>query len=350
MTRYEEMMSTKDAERALNRYQTDRKILDADSVTFQPIDDMDMGERYLVSYNLPTIVPISEILWVRFVEGFGNKYMWALVSDGYSQLLLVRDPDNIDTIVKMLLKRNKKFIYGDNEPLKELFENDYDMFLKLIASHPNEEAANIEVDESLLPAPEEEAPETPADSDECAEEQETTYIPPKEQELDSVTVPENLPFAEEMELLIHLAKTHPDEVYLTLYEPVSAETIAGFESRNNIKLTEELKSLFLFTNGFSISAGNLDINSLELIESYISDKWEWENTKNYLYIGDMIGDGEIILLDLDSGNIITNDHGEETDYGDLTWLLADTICTFLDGEVEDEQLDAYISEVGDMNE
>ncbi len=58
----------------------------------------------------------------------------------------------------------------------------------------------------------------------------------------------------------------------------------------------------------------------------------------------MIGDGEIIVLDLDSGNIITNDHGDETDYGDLITLLSDSICTFLDGEIEDEKLDAYISQ------
>ncbi len=350
MTRYQNMWQTSDVERALKRYQTDKEKLDADSAKFQPIDDMDIGEHYLVSYDMPVIVPISEILWIRFKLLFGKTHMWTLVSDGYVQFLLVEDDNNIDTIVKMLCKRNKNLIYGNNDDLAALFESNFEEFRKLIVLHPNEDAANIKVDPALLPPPEEQVSETSADSAECIEDPETTYIPPKEQELDSVTVPENLPFAEEMKLLIHLAKTYPDEVYLTLYEPVSAATIAEFESRNNIKLTEELKSLFLFTNGFSISAGNLDINSLDLIESYISAKWEWGDTKNYLYIGDMIGDGEIILLDLDSGNIITNDHGEETDFGDLTWLLADTICTFLDGEVEDEQLDAYISAMETMNE
>ena len=69
-----------------------------------------------------------------------------------------------------------------------------------------------------------------------------------------------------------------------------------------------------------------------------------------MYIGDMIGDGELILLDTDTGSIITDDHGEETDYGDLTALLSDTICNFLDGEIEDEDLEAYISAIEDINE
>lgn len=345
MTRYQNMWRTNDMERALKRYNTDKEKLDADSVNFQPIDDMDIGERYLVSYDMPLIIPISEILWIRFVEVFKKKYMWTLVSDGYTQLILVENSNNIDTIVKMLCIRNKKLIYGENKELKELYENDFEQFCKLIALHPNEDAANIKVDPALLPLPKKEESEAPADTVKRTEEQKTPYIPPKEQELDSVTVHENAPFAEEMKLLLHLAKKHPDDVRLTFYEPVSASSIDAFELRNNIKLTDDLKMLFLFTNGFDLSVGHIEINSMDLIERYLSAEWEWGDTKHYMYIGDMIGDGEIILLDRDSGNIITNDHGEETDYGDLTTLLSDIICNFLDGEVEDEELDAYINKI-----
>lgn len=345
MTRYQNMWRTNDVERAVKRYKTDKEKLDADSVNFQPIDDMDIGERYLVSYDMSVIVPISEILWIRFVEVWKKKYMWTLVSDGYTQLILVKNANNIDTIVKMLCIRNKKLIYGENKDLKELYENDFEQFRKLIALHPNEDAANIKVDPALLPIPKREEPETPANTVKRTEEQKTPYIPPKEQKLDSVTVPENVLFAEEMKLLLHLAKKHPDDVRLTFYEPVSASSIDAFELRNNIKFTDELKTLFLFTNGFDLSVGHIEINSLDLIERYLSSEWEWGDTKHYVYIGDMIGDGEVILLDRDSGNIIANDHGEETDYGDLTTLLYDVICNFLDGEVEDEELDAYINKI-----
>lgn len=126
---------------------------------------------------------------------------------------------------------------------------------------------------------------------------------------------------------------------------VSALIIEDFELRNNLKFTDELKMLFSFTNGFDLSAGHININSLDLIERYLSAEWEWGDTKHYVYIGDMIGDGEVILLDRDSGNIITNDHGDKIDYGDLTTLLSDIICNFLDWEVQDEKLDAYIRKI-----
>lgn len=332
--------------KALKRYGKNKEKLDADSVHFQPIDDMDIGDSYLVSYDMPVIVPISEILWIRFVELFEKWYMWTLVSDGYTQLILVKNADNIDTIVEMLCIRNKKLIYGENKELKKLFENDFEQFRKLLILHPNEDAANIKVDPALLPIPkikEPKEPQTIADIEKKIEKPIVPYIPPKKQKLDSVSIPENAPFAEELKLLLHLAKKHRDDVRLTFYEPVSALSIETFEQRNNIKLTDELKTFFSFTNGFNLSAGHIEIDSLDLIERNLSAEWEWGDTKNYMCIGDMIGDGEIILLDLDSGTIITNDHGNETDYGDLTTLFSYVISLFL--EVEDEELDAYIGQI-----
>lgn len=341
MTRYQKMWETEDVTRAMNRYHTDKAELDADSARFQAIDDMDMGERFLVSYDMPVIMPISEILWIRFLEFFGKKHMWTLVSDGYVQFLLVEDESNIETIVEMLRARNHKLIYGENDDLKALLDHNFEKVRELIELHPNEDAATIQVDPAWLPAPE---PEVPEADPPVEKEPEISFIPPAEQDLDAVTVPEDLPFAEEIKLIIHLAKTHPDDVSLTLYEPASASDIDAFEQRNNIRLSDELRMLFLFSNGFDFSAGSIGINPLSLIESYLSVEWEWGDTENYVYIGDMIGCGEVILMDRDSGRIITNDHGEETDYGDLTTLLSDGICLFLKGEVDDEKLDAYIRE------
>ena len=89
----------------------------------------------------------------------------------------------------------------------------------------------------------------------------------------------------------------------------------------------------------------MEILSLDLIENDLDTEWEWGDTKNYIYIGDMIGDGEIILLDLDTGSILTNDHGEESDRGDLLTLLCDNICTFLEGEIDDDRLEEYINSI-----
>ena len=350
LTKYQNLLQSEDFERALRKYNTDKDMLYADSVNFQPIDDMDIGDHYFISYQRPIIVPISEILWIRFEKNSsGIIFMWMFLSDGYANFTIVLDDNNIDAIVKMLCERNHNLIYGNNADLSVLFGADFEEFCKLIALHPNENAADIKVDPALLPVPEgkvQEVKEAPVSSVSVSPKPETPYIPPEKQDLESVSVPEDLPFAEEMKMFLHLAKNYPDDMELTLYKPVSASRIAEFETRNNIKLTDELKSLFLFTDGFDVSAGHITINSLDMIERDLAEEWEWGDTKNYVCIGDMIGDGEIILLDLDTENIITNDHGEETDYGDITWLLCDTICNFLNGEIEDEKLEAYISEYG----
>lgn len=94
-TRYQNLCQSSDIEKALKRYNTDKDSLDADSVNFQPIDDFDIGEKYLISYYMPTIVPISEILWIRFVDIFDKKHMWTIVSDGYLQLLPIDDENKI---------------------------------------------------------------------------------------------------------------------------------------------------------------------------------------------------------------------------------------------------------------
>lgn len=167
------------------------------------------------------------------------------------------------------------------------------------------------------------------------------YIPPKKQDLEKAVVPDNAEFYEEMDLLIHLAKNYPDDINVTLYHPASKSRIDEFERNNNIKLTDELKALYMFTDGFSLSAANLDILLLDQIEESLDYEWEWGDTKNYLLLGDMIGDGESIHLDLDSGNIITYDHGEETEYDSITMLLAQIILDFIHGEIDDEKLDEY---------
>ncbi len=341
--RYEEMFRTKDTERALKRYNTDKELLDADSVNFRAIDDMDIGERYLVSYDMPVIVPISEILWIRFMEVSGKTYMWTLVSDGYCQLLLVNDKKNFKKIFLTLLSRNNKFIYGENNELKLLFRSNADEFYKLISRYPNEDAKNIKVDTALLPESEPEKISEAKGGTKTVKEPITPYVPPKKQDLDSVVIPDNLPFAEEMKMFLHLAKKYPDELYLKFYEPLSDYEIEKFESENNIKLTDELKMLFSFTNGFSVSVGHIEIYPIEIIKNHLNVEWEWGDTKKYLYLGDRIGDGEIILLDLDTGNILTNDHGKQTDYGDITALLSESIFTFLDGEFDDDELNAYIN-------
>ena len=158
------------------------------------------------------------------------------------------------------------------------------------------------------------------------------YIPPETQDIDAVEVPKDADFYEEMNLLLHLAREYPDEeeLGLELNVPATEEEIAEFESRNNISLTDDLKALYRFANGFTLDCANLDISTLTQIESDLSNEYEWGDSKNYVLIGEMIGDGEIILLDLDTNKIITNNHGEEDEYDSISMLLSYVIYTFLE--------------------
>ena len=170
------------------------------------------------------------------------------------------------------------------------------------------------------------------------------YIVPKKQDIDKVKVPENAEFYEEMKLLLHLTRDYPDEVDLELNMPVSEEEIDEFEKKTGIILTDELKEFFLFTNGLSLYPSALNISTLAQIEKDLDLEWEWGDTKNYICLGDIIGDGEAIFLDLDTNTIVTNDHGEEVVFDTFAELLVDVIFTFIDGEVEDDELEEYVND------
>lgn len=170
------------------------------------------------------------------------------------------------------------------------------------------------------------------------------YMTPDKQDLDKVVVPENTEFYEEMDLLVHLAREYPDDIQLTLNVPASESRIDEFETKNQMKLTDELRAFYMFADGFSVSSGHLNILTLDQVEESLNTEWEWGDTRHYVLLGDMIGDGEDIFLDLDSGKIITYDHGEEEEFDSIGALLANIIFTFIDGEFEDEKLEKYLGD------
>lgn len=167
------------------------------------------------------------------------------------------------------------------------------------------------------------------------------YRMPAEQDPETAVVPAHAEFSEEMNLLLHLAKNYPDELTVSLYAPVSQADIDSFEAQTQIRLTDELKDFYLFTNGIMISAANLDLSTLSQVGESLEEEWEWGDEKRRILLGEMIGDGELIFYDADCGKIIANDHGDETEYSDLTMLFAEIILDFIHGEIDDEQLDAY---------
>ena len=165
-----------------------------------------------------------------------------------------------------------------------------------------------------------------------------SYISPKKQDLNKVVIPKDTEFSEVMDLLVYLAKKYPEEVGLKLNVPVSALSISLFEQRTGIKFTEELNALYQFADGFELNCGNFELMELEQIEThYRNDIYEWGNTKNYIFLGTIIGDGEAVFLDGQTGHIISYDHGRETDHETITSILDYIIEIFV--EVDDERLE-----------
>lgn len=162
------------------------------------------------------------------------------------------------------------------------------------------------------------------------------------QDLNEVVVPKDTEFSEVMELLVYLAKKYPKEISLKLNAPASASAIRFFEQRTGIRLTEELNALYQFANGFELNWGNFELMELEQVEMhYKEDEYEWGNTKKFILLGSVIGDGEAIFLDGETGHIISNDHGKEKDFETITNILDYIIDIF--AEVEDERLESYLA-------
>ena len=168
------------------------------------------------------------------------------------------------------------------------------------------------------------------------------YIPPEKQNLDAAAVPSDCVFSEAMGLMLYLAKTYHDTFRFLLYVPLSASEVAAFEQRSGIELTEELRALYQFTNGFEWNCGYIRIMELDQVEKHLSDRYEWGDSKHYVWLGSRVGDGEEIYFDLDSRQLVTHFEGEETKYNSLTKILEMIIDSFVECEVEDERLDAYL--------
>ena len=183
--------------------------------------------------------------------------------------------------------------------------------------------------EDIFEEPKTEAVPLPQVKEEKDEEAESVYVRPRSLDNNSVIIPEEFIFKDEFKVLLYMAEKYPEEMNLTLYDPVSELSINLFEERTGIKLTEELKALYKFTNGLDADRCTLEFEPLEIIEREYKrgySDWAKEGDANdYVYIGSVIGDGEYLCMEKKSGHIFWHDCGEMTDYisveNILYWLI-----------------------------
>lgn len=150
---------------------------------------------------------------------------------------------------------------------------------------------------------------------------------PKERNIQELVIPEDFMFKEEFEILKYMAIKYPDECKIFLYEPVSITTISMCEQRMGIKFSDELKTLYTFTNGMDFSLCTLGFDFLESIErmheiGYCDFEKEGD-AKDYVIVGDYNGCGDPIVMEKSTGALFTVDHevGEKSEALTLLELL-----------------------------
>ena len=180
------------------------------------------------------------------------------------------------------------------------------------------------------------------------DEREEPYIPPKEIDIKTAEIPQDSILKEQLDIILYMAEKYPDLMNLELYEGASSLSISLFEERTGIKLTDELKALYMFSNGMDIDRCTLRFENLEIIErEYRQGYCDWAkegDANDYLLIGSVIGDGEYLCMEKKTGHIFWHDEGEMTDYIDVGFILDWVIDFIYDGYLQngDEKIETYL--------
>lgn len=181
-----------------------------------------------------------------------------------------------------------------------------------------------------------------------------TFIIPETQELDEVIVPNDIAIKEEIEILLFMAEKYADDVDIQLYVPVSDTEINLFEHRTGIRLTDELKEFYRFSNGLDGSIGTMDLYCLENVEGLYKQgycDWLEENdAENYVLIGSD-GGCEYLIMEKATGRIFWyGDEGEirnvETIKNLLCWTIDDLYDNVRDFD-EDDRINDYLERNAD---
>lgn len=120
----------------------------------------------------------------------------------------------------------------------------------------------------------------------------------------------------EIEELAELAIALQEKRRFKFNMPATDTEIAEWEKNSKITLPTSYADWLMFSNG-SILRGNVaEIYGLDRIEydiEYLPD--------DYVVIGSLTGDGEIICFSKERGTIFTDEHGDITLYDDFRELI-----------------------------
>ncbi len=130
----------------------------------------------------------------------------------------------------------------------------------------------------------------------------------------------NNSLTEKIEQIKGLALTLHERRRFVFNQAASKSEILEWEQINNVTLPESYADWLEFSNG-SVLRGTLaeiyGLSSIVTKSEYYPD--------DYVVIGSLVGDGEILCFSKETGGLFTDDHGDITDYDDFNEVLEEII-------------------------
>jgi len=145
-----------------------------------------------------------------------------------------------------------------------------------------------------------------------------------------IFIPEipNNSLKDELEEIVFLAKTAVnseayEEELLTFKfnKPATEDELAAFEKELNVEFDEEYKDFLRFSNGAILCFNAAEFYNMDTVISLAKQEKEEGFPDDYIIIGEVIGDGEVVCFSKSKRNYISYFGGRETDYKNLPEFL-----------------------------
>jgi len=128
----------------------------------------------------------------------------------------------------------------------------------------------------------------------------------------------------EIRIILDIYEKYKDELgNFKFAEPATEQEISAWEKTNGITLPESYKDWLRFSNGSTIDMCTAEFFGLEKITKH--SKYKTCLPDEYVWIGNMIGDGEALLFSRLTGKIVRHDHGNYREYDSMKEILLEVI-------------------------
>ena len=122
----------------------------------------------------------------------------------------------------------------------------------------------------------------------------------------------NNSLTEEIKEIIRLCKILESVYKFQFHAAATEEEISKWENEHGITIPESYKDWLRFSNGSIIANETAHFYGTKMIgcdDEYVPNE--------YVVIGSLIGDGELLCFSKINGNIVSIDHGKVFEYGDF---------------------------------